>query len=232
MALPTTPLPPGYKWVMQSTGLNQSVPAIQDPSGAIKRTTGLDMQSFADSLWTQYNQATGGGGYAAGTPLTLQQLSNLGTAQQYEAGANERLLTDLEKEYSEVPNFLKQNYANAARGAGTFSNTQEFQVGLDSDVQAGARGARAGLSERINALRRSLGREEFQPGPDAPMSSIGEESTDPVAAPVGTNADTDDEADVATKDTNLDAVQSVTSTETEEQRKKRLAALAAASEGL
>lgn len=71
-------------------------------------------------------------------------------------------LTALEKEYSDVPGQLKTMYADRARAAGTYADTNEFQRGLSSDVQAGARGAQALLSGRINALRSKLGREPLE----------------------------------------------------------------------
>lgn len=71
-------------------------------------------------------------------------------------------LAALEKDFSDIPNQLKGMYADKARAAGTYAETNEFRRGLDSDVQAGARGAQALLSGRINALRTKLGREPLE----------------------------------------------------------------------
>ncbi len=164
---PTTPLPPGYSWAPYGSGDHTQVnrPVIVDPSGRK-----LTLNVNPDALWTQYNNATGGSssgqGFAPGTPLTMQQLSNLGTAQQYQGIADNSLLTSLEKEYADTPNLLRSEYGNRARAAGTYGDTKEFKVGLESDVKAGAKGARFGLTNRINALRKALGKEEFTPGPD------------------------------------------------------------------
>jgi len=68
------------------------------------------------------------------------------------------------KDYDKIPTMLRDKYTQFAQRAGTYGNTPEFQAGLNSEVQAGARGARVEAASRINALRRSLGMaEDFNP---------------------------------------------------------------------
>lgn len=68
------------------------------------------------------------------------------------------------KEYEDVPTLIRGKYSDAAKRAGTYANTPEFASGMESEVTAGARGARVGLAARINALRKAMGNnEEFNP---------------------------------------------------------------------
>lgn len=175
MAAPTTQLPPGYTWGQRGTGDHVTARqwVIKDPTGAV---AGRD----PNAIWDSYEKATGtgaGSGIAPGTQLTLRQISNIGTADQYQKGADEKLLGDLETEYGGIDDVLRKNYMDAAKRAGTYGNTAEFSSGLDSEVKAGSRGARTALAARINALRKSLGMPEFAPQEDA--TPQGEDGPEP-----------------------------------------------------
>lgn len=80
--------------------------------------------------------------------------------EKQENRARQEELTAAEKDYGLIPDRLKENYTNAAIKAGTYANTPEFAQGLDSEVQAGARGARFEAEARINSLRKAMGNEE------------------------------------------------------------------------
>lgn len=68
------------------------------------------------------------------------------------------------KEYENVPTTLRAKYLDAAKKAGTYGATDEFNSGLESEVVAGSRGARVGLANRINALKKAMGQEDtFDP---------------------------------------------------------------------
>ena len=78
--------------------------------------------------------------------------------------ANEGQLGAAMKEYEDAPNVVRKTYLDSARKAGTYGDTAEFEQGLQSEVQAGARGARVGIAGRINALKKALGHtDEFKP---------------------------------------------------------------------
>lgn len=74
-----------------------------------------------------------------------------------EKKARTKELEDAMKEYNDVPMTIRKQYTEAAQRAGTYANTPEFGAGLDSEVQAGSRGARVGIAGRINALKKALG---------------------------------------------------------------------------
>lgn len=81
-----------------------------------------------------------------------------------ETNARNAELDSAMKEYNDVPTSLRKSYTEAAQRAGTYANTPEFASGMDSEVQAGARGARVALASRINALKKALGHtDEFKP---------------------------------------------------------------------
>lgn len=75
------------------------------------------------------------------------------------------------KEYEALPTTINDAYTNSAKTAGTFANTPEFMAGLQSEVDAGVRGARVAEAARINALRKAMDNkfkgsmeyEEFKP---------------------------------------------------------------------
>ncbi len=194
---------------------------------------GVSDQSVAAN-YSMLQGATGGGaGMLSGAQL--QNLStNLANDAQLGRTRDEAGLLELEKEYADTPAKLRTEYGNMAKKAGTYAGTREFQVGLDSDVKAGARGARFGLSQRINALRRSLGREEFVPGEDevasedptdAPNSTVGNETGD-----IGADAGSAETATNMNEDRTetTDAVGGVQSGTMSDAEKKRIAALKAA----
>lgn len=66
-------------------------------------------------------------------------------------------LGELERDYQNIPNSLRDKYTAAAQAAGTYGNTDQFKTGLDSEVQAGTRGARLENIGRQNAIRQYLG---------------------------------------------------------------------------
>lgn len=74
-------------------------------------------------------------------------------------------LGELEKEYDTIPDTLRSQYEHDARRAGTFAETPQFRSGLESEVGAGARGARVANVARQNALRKLLGMPEL-PSPN------------------------------------------------------------------
>jgi len=102
-----------------------------------------------------------------GSRSFLGGTSKDGTAalQQYAKG--QAIKGELDREvadYDKIPTMLNDKYTQYARRAGTYGDTPEFQVGLKSEVQAGARGARTAAAARINALKKSLGEaEDFKP---------------------------------------------------------------------
>ncbi len=159
---PTTQLPPGYTWGHPATGdhaiSRQYV--ILDPTG---RQAG-DVNNV-QALWDRYNAATGGDatsgggmGLQYGTPLTLQQLGAIGTAQEGQRLSDEGQLSALEKEYEGIPDRLRELYTNAAQRGGTYAQTNEFRVGMQGEVNQGTRGAQAALGTRMAALYEQLGR--------------------------------------------------------------------------
>lgn len=60
------------------------------------------------------------------------------------------------KDYENIPHMINDAYTKSAQQAGTYANTPEFLAGLQSEVEAGARGARVAEAARINALRKDL----------------------------------------------------------------------------
>lgn len=50
---------------------------------------------------------------------------------------------------------IGQNYTNAAKRAGTFSNTAEFKAGLDDEIGYGVRGANQMVDQRLEALAKA-----------------------------------------------------------------------------
>lgn len=82
-------------------------------------------------------------------------------------GNQQRAQADLDaamKDYEGIETNIRDTYTNAAKKAGTYANTSEFNSGLQSEIQAGVRGARANAVARINAMRKAMGNtEEFKP---------------------------------------------------------------------
>ena len=73
-------------------------------------------------------------------------------------------LSQAEADYGNIEKNTRDTYTQAAKKAGTYANTAEFQSGFGSELQAGVRGARTEAVRRINALRKAMGNaEEFKP---------------------------------------------------------------------
>ena len=79
-------------------------------------------------------------------------LTGIGETREREAS-----LASAMKEYDEIPGMLRSGYLDTAKRAGTFGATPEFEAGLNSEVEAGARGARVSTAARINSLKKALG---------------------------------------------------------------------------
>ncbi len=68
------------------------------------------------------------------------------------------------KDYEGIPASIRNQYTASAKRAGTYADTGEFNSGLNSEVNAGVRGARVNAVARINSLRKIMGNnEEFKP---------------------------------------------------------------------
>lgn len=161
---------------------------LKDQSGAIVPAT--QQQSFVQDAMAEgfsQQQYAGGGGQ-----LTPSQLANLTANRLGEAEMNkirdEQELTELQGTYDKIPDQLNTLYTNAAKKAGTFSGTQEFTAGLDSEVKQGTRGAQAALGSRLSALYSKLGRpapsglEMWKPG-DAQATNTVNNTTDATLTP-------------------------------------------------
>src|SRR5689334_16176797 len=73
--------------------------------------------------------------------------------------ANQQRKAELDeamKAYDLIPQNIKDSYTKTAQTAGTFANTPEFAAGLQSEVDAGVRGARVAEAARINSMRKAL----------------------------------------------------------------------------
>lgn len=128
-------------------------------------------------------------------------------------------LADSEKEYHGLPSSLLKQYTENARRAGTFANTDEFNTGLQSDVQGGLRGARISQAARINALRTRLGMTPFdssgQASPGAAVKDATTESyvegspaSDGMVSPAPVTSATDgDTVDAEPQDTSMSAIE-------------------------
>jgi hypothetical protein len=97
------------------------------------------------------------GGAIFGKKKHDQTPGNLAWQKYYDRLHNQDLLSQEEKDYEKIPDTLKQSYTGAAQRAGTYSDTPQFKSELDSEVQAGTRGARIESVARQNALRTALG---------------------------------------------------------------------------
>ena len=122
---------------------------------------------------------------AGGAGMTGQQLANF-TANQLSSGElnrtrDEQELTELQRSYDGIPDQLRSLYSNAARKAGTSSDTTEFKAGLESETQQGTRGAQAALGGRLTALYQRLGK----PLPEG----MGGQAWDPSAAQATNSVD-------------------------------------------
>ncbi len=88
---------------------------------------------------------------------------------------------------------LRKKYGDAAKAAGSYSDTAEFQKGLDDEVERGYVGYSAALRPRIDALNTQLGRDPNQNGfgtlgpnsylPPAPGMATPESESAPTATP-------------------------------------------------
>ena len=81
----------------------------------------------------------------------------LGAAVPAELGSQ---LQEEMTSWKDMPTRIKTSQIDAAKRAGTFAETPEFNAGLTSDVKAQERGARLEAVRRMNALRRRLGLQE------------------------------------------------------------------------
>jgi hypothetical protein len=143
------------KWIPYSTQSTNTVGGVnQAQSDMANAYANILNQGGPEALM----QMGGGVGGMSGRDV-LNYSQNRMNEEDFARRDDEADLTALEKEFSDVPGQLKTMYADRARAAGTYADTNEFQRGLSSDVQAGARGAQALLSGRINALRSKLGKE-------------------------------------------------------------------------
>lgn len=80
------------------------------------------------------------------------------------AAAHNQDLDQAMKDYGNIETNVRNSYTDAAKKAGTYANTNEFNSGLNSEIQGGVRGARVEAVSRINALRKAAGNnEEFKP---------------------------------------------------------------------
>ncbi len=64
---------------------------------------------------------------------------------------------------------LRQKYGDAAKAAGSYSDTAEFQKGLDDEVERGYKGYEAAINPRIQALNTELG----HTGPNGTSATFG-----------------------------------------------------------
>lgn len=88
-----------------------------------------------------------------------QGFMNLGSSK-----AHQQDLDSAMADYQNIPTAIRDQYTAASKKAGTFANTNEFNSGLNSEVNAGVRGARVNAVARINAIKKSLGQaEDFKP---------------------------------------------------------------------
>lgn len=88
-----------------------------------------------------------------------QGYTDLGTQQGHQADLDSAM-----KDYGNIETNVRSSYTDAAKKAGTYANTNEFNSGLNSEVQSGIRGARVNAVARINAMRKAMGNnEEFKP---------------------------------------------------------------------
>ena len=94
------------------------------------------------------NKGDGGQGYM-----------NLGAANARNAAINDAMA-----DYGKIEGNIRDSYTNAAKKAGTYANTNEFNSGLNSEIQAGVRGARVDAVNRIHALQRAAGGKEGDAG--------------------------------------------------------------------
>ncbi len=227
---PTTQLPPGYSWGPSGVGDHTQVnlPAIFDPSG--QRVGGLNA---VNGLWDQYNSATGGGLVGSGSTLTLQQLGNIGNVQEGQRLADEGSLTDMQKEYEGIPDSLMNLYTTAAKRGGTYANTGEFNTGLKSEVAQGTRGAQAALGARMAAVYKRLGKpmpthlQQYENAPDANKVDNAVEAPPTESAP-----DSSAPSEGATASADQQNAITKTSTTSQTDLQKKLAAMKAASGSL
>jgi hypothetical protein len=87
------------------------------------------------------------------------------------ASAQQAMLKEEEDALTNLRPTLEGKYKGQAKSAGTYADSPEFARGLESDVQAGYRGAAMTLQDRINAIRRRLGMEETAFSETAPSAS-------------------------------------------------------------
>ena len=228
-------LPPGFTWGVRTVGdhTQRGTPQIYDSMG-----NPLPWLTSPASLWDQYNSATSGSGLAQGTPLSLQQLGGIANAQEGQRLSDEASINDIQKEYDAVPDSLNSLYTNAAKRAGTYSQTGEFNAGLRSEVNQGTRGAQAALGSRLHALYTRLGRpmpqhlEQYGAGSQEQTVDNGVDGTVSETGGVGDSSSatqTETTPETAAPAEEQNAISSVQSTDGEltEEQKRRLAALQA-----
>lgn len=141
---------------------------------------------------------------------------------------------ELEKQYASLPQMLRDSYTGSARKAGTYADTPEWQKGLSSEVQAGARGARVPLTARIQALRRALGMAEFTDSGNTEGVTLQnnlnqlapyQDSITPTAPPIGTTATpaaSDDDVDQKTTEATPEDSASLNNAITSLKRKRKI----------
>ncbi len=120
--------------------------------GAASHPTILAGTQQAEAL---QQSITGGGGNAENIMLGLQGAAGV---NQLQNNLDTEQLTQMEQQYNEIPETLNNLYSNAAKRGGTYANTNEFNVGLQSEVKQGTRGAQAALGSRMAAVMQRLGR--------------------------------------------------------------------------
>lgn len=120
----------------------------QDPTGGLtarwyfdgtKMVYGLIDANGVDVLHSTGNRGTSGA-------ITSQQTAAL-----------DKMMKDDVTAYQGAPEFIRSNYTNAAKNAGTYSDTAEFQKGLNDEIALGVAGVDEIALARMNALRQARG---------------------------------------------------------------------------
>jgi hypothetical protein len=99
---------------------------------------------------------------------TDQQALKMLQAQADTLSAKDRAaeLKDVLAERSALPQTIRQNYTDAAKRAGTYSDTDQFKSGLDDEVKYGVRGATEELDQDAEKLGWKRPTETFAGFPD------------------------------------------------------------------
>lgn len=131
---------------MQAFGFSEQMAYANPDSGFISPA----------GTWTPNQSATGGAG--GGPALSSQYIFD----QAYkDSGSGQMELDTLNKQYGTLADDLKAYYGDAAKRAGTYSGTGEFDAGLKYQTAQGYSGAEYALRNRMNALNRALGKDEI-----------------------------------------------------------------------